>query len=380
MENLPINLEEERAKLDAIFSSIGDGALSTDEEGRVVRINNKGLNLLGYTAEEVIGAWYPKIMDASDELGNKLSGMQFPITKSLLNGEPVSQRVIYKKKDGSSLPVSVTVSPVILNGRPIGAVEIFHDITEELSIERSKNEFISIASHQLKTPPGALKWDLELLGDGTLGPVTDKQREVLDEMRGVADKMLETVNALLNVSRLELGTFIIDPKPVNYSLLTQSIVKELESRIKEKKQILHEIYDPLVPEIPADPGLANVVLDNLIGNAIKYTPPEGEISVSIVFEKETQEYPIGSILITIKDSGYGIPEKDHGRIFSKMFRAENVSDIEGTGFGLYITKTIVEISGGTIWFTSVEKKGTTFFVRLPLSGMHKKEGTSKIMA
>lgn len=379
MENLPINLEEERAKLDAIFSSIGDGALSTDEEGRVVRINNKGLNLLGYTAEEVIGAWYPKIMDASDELGNKLSGMQFPITKSLLNGEPVSQRVIYKKKDGSSLPVAVTVSPVILDGRPIGAVEIFHDITEELAIERSKNEFISIASHQLKTPPGALKWDLELLTDGTLGSVTDKQREVLDEMKNVADKMLETVNSLLNVSRLELGTFIVEPKPINYVLLTQSIVKELESRIKEKKQIVHETYDPLVPEIPADPGLANIVLDNLIGNAIKYTPPEGEISVSVVFEKETQDYPIGSILITIKDSGYGIPEKDRSRIFSKMFRAENVSDIEGTGFGLYITKTIVELAGGVIWFTSIEKRGTTFFVRLPLSGMHKKEGTSKIM-
>jgi PAS domain S-box-containing protein len=377
LEKTTKHIEEERAKADALFVSIGDGAIATDEQGKIRRINQPALDLLGYkSADDVVGVWYPKIIKAETEQGKPIGQIELPITRALLSGKSVSARIYYQKPDGDKLPAHVTVSPILLAGKPIGAVEVFRDITQELELEKTKSEFISLASHQLKTPPGAIKWNLELLLDGTLGALTDEQMRVIQDVHNVAGKMTETVSALLNVSRLELGTFTVEPKPVSYVSVIHDVLKELRPQISAKALQVHESYDSEIPDIPADPGLARIIIENVVSNAVKYTPEKGEVFLSIV---NTPAQIPKSILITVKDSGYGIPREQHGKIFDKMFRADNIIEkADGTGFGLYLLKSIVELAGGKVWFESEENKGTTFFIDLPYSGMHAKKGTSKI--
>jgi len=372
-------IEEERAKAQAVFSSIGDGAIATDEHGSIVRINRTALDMLGATEQETVGHWYPKVIEAEDAFGKPLTPIELPITKSIVEGKPITHKSFYRRKDGSLLPVSATVSPVLLDGKPIGAVEVFRDITHELEFDRAKGEFISLASHQLKTPPTAIKWSLGILRDGTVGPLNEAQKDLIDGMYGITERMIETVNALLNISRIDLGTFNVDPVPVDYADLARDSVLEYGPKIKEKKLKLKETYGKDVPPVPADRGLAKIILDNLVGNAVKYTPEGGAIGVSVTLAKDEDD-PAGAVRISVADSGMGIPQAQQSRIFSKMFRASNVKEVEGTGFGLYITKFVVDLAGGRIWFDSKEGEGTTFQVRLPLAGMRRKEGTSKLTA
>lgn len=370
------NIAEEKAKADAIFNSIGDGAIATDEHGRIVRVNQIALDLFGYQMSEMVGTWYPKIVKAIDEHGTPINSIALPITKALLSGKPVSSRSFYTKKDNSKLPVSVTVSPILLNNRPIGAIEVFRDITHELEIEKAKSEFISLASHQLKTPPTAMSWNVDILLDGTAGKVNQDQLKILKSMKEISNKMIETVNALLNVSRLELGTFIVDPKPINFVSVAKEVILELQPQITSKKLKLSVDFDTDIPDISADPSLAKIIIENLLSNAVKYTPTEGKISISI--KKNTPDKPPG-ILIVVSDTGFGIPKAQQSKIFQKMFRADNiVQKADGTGFGLYLLKSIIEMADGTIKFDSEENKGTTFYVELPQSGMKKKDGTSRL--
>jgi len=189
------------------------------------------------------------------------------------------------------------------------------------------------------------------------------------------------VNALLNVSRIELGTFSVELSDVDLPKLSKSVISELTAKIKEKKLKLKTHFEKEVPIMQADSNLLRIVFQNLTSNAVKYTPEKGSVDISVTMK------PLGKkkakknhVYITFKDTGYGIPKKEQSKIFSKLFRADNAKsmDVEGNGLGLYIVKSIVENSGGTIYFESEENKGTTFFIALPLDGMKPKEGTRKL--
>jgi signal transduction histidine kinase len=185
--------------------------------------------------------------------------------------------------------------------------------------------------------------------------------------------MIELINSLLNVSRIDMGVFAIVPEPCDFSEISDSVLAELMPSIKEKNMVIKKDYDKKLGKINADPKLTRILFQNLLSNAVKYTAEKGNIFVST--KKQGDD-----VLITVKDTGYGIPKKDQPRIFEKLFRADNIRDKEtdGTGLGLYIIKSITEQSGGKIWFESEENKGTTFYVRLPLSGMKPKEGTKDL--
>lgn len=370
------HVSSKEAEADAIFASIGDGAIATNKEGKIVRINHVALDILGFKSEDILNKWYPNIINAEDDKGYKISTIELPITKSLLSGEPVSKKITYIKKDKTKVPVNVTVSPIILNNLPIGAIEVFRDITEEVELDKSKSEFISLATHQLKTPPGALIWNLELLLDGSLGKVSKEQEKILVSMVDVTKKMIETVDSLLNVSRLELNTFIVDPVPTNFVKLADTVLEELKPQIITKEIKVKTNFDKNIPDIPSDPGLAKIIFENLLSNAVKYTPAKGSVTLSIINHPKNKS---DSILITVTDTGYGIPLNQQKQIFTKMFRADNVkSAAEGTGLGLYLLKSIVEFSEGKVWFKSKENEGTSFYVIMPYKGMTKKEGTSKL--
>ncbi|MFA6408481.1 MAG: HAMP domain-containing sensor histidine kinase, partial [Candidatus Paceibacterota bacterium] len=241
------------------------------------------------------------------------------------------------------------------------------------ALDVAKDEFVSIASHQLRTPLTALKGFTGMLIDGDAGPINEKQREYLVEIKNANDRMIGLINALLNVSRVDLDVFIVEPEPVDLHKVAESVLSELDIRIKEKKLQVEMSFEKDLPIVNADLKIVRMIFQNLLSNAVKYTPQEGSISFNI--KKDGS-----NILVTVTDSGYGIPENVQSKIFTKLFRADNarVKDPDGTGLGLYIIKATIEKTGGKIWFKSKENLGSTFYVTIPLEGMKKKEGSRRL--
>lgn len=359
----------------ALLESVGDGLIAADPAFKILVINPAAKVMLGWASAD-LDTTVPLI---EDEAGKIVPEDEQPFILALRTGRKVvtglaDQKVYYYvRKDGTKFPVAITATPVVLNDKTIGVIVVFRDITKEIELDLAKSEFISLASHQLKTPSSALKWNIELLTDGSQGPLNENQKLILSDMHDISVQMIEVVESLLNVSRLELGTFIAEPVPISYREVVKEVLLESKEKISARNLKVEERYPEALPLIPADPGLAKIICENVISNAVKYTPHNGTISIAIENQPESR-----SILITVKDSGYGIPEKQQSLIFTKMFRGDNVRDIEGTGFGLYFVKSIVEFAGGKIWFKSKEGAGTTFYISLPIVGMRKKEGTSKL--
>jgi signal transduction histidine kinase len=236
-------------------------------------------------------------------------------------------------------------------------------------VDRMKTEFISLASHQLRTPLAAIRWFIEMLLSGDIGEVKQEQREIIQNVYESNERMILLVNALLNISRIESGRIMIEPKKTDLKQIITSVLEEVQVRAQLKNiQPTLQFADD-VPDVRVDPKLIHHVYVNLLTNAVKYTPPRGDIIISVSVQGDC-------IQSAVHDTGYGIPQEDQKRIFQKFFRARNIQQMEtdGTGLGLYLAKMIVEASGGEIWFESKEGKGTSFFFTIPLAGTKPKKG------
>jgi signal transduction histidine kinase len=181
--------------------------------------------------------------------------------------------------------------------------------------------------------------------------------------------MAALIDTLLNVSRLESGRVKVEPKPCLLTDVVEEVLRDTEPTVKEKKLAIIKNFASDIPTIDLDINLIKIVIQNIMTNAIKYSRPKGDVTIDVVKEED-------HVRVSVKDSGYGIPFKEQKNIFKKMFRAENVraKQIDGNGLGLYIAKSVIEGFGGRIWFTSVEEKGTTFSITVPIVGMQAKEG------
>lgn len=361
------NLKEINAKDEAFLKSIGEGLIVTDQEGKVILASKAALELTGYSLDQLYGkVWANDVPIVEDEYSKRIPYEKTPVYGALHNRSTLTTKFFYKIKTGKRFPVLVTAAPVILDGKNQGAVVVFRDITKEEEIDRAKSEFISLASHQLRTPLSAIKWFTELLNDTK---ITKEQAEFMDNISKSTERMIELVNSLLNISRIESGRIAVNPQPTSLARLVEDIISNIQQSIDVKKLQLIVTADPDLPEINVDQKMIRIVYENLLTNAIKYTPESGKLSVSI--QRQGEE-----IISKVTDTGLGIPRKDYGRIFSKFYRGDNVIKVEseGTGLGLYLTKAIIDSSKGKIGFESTEGKGTTFWFSLPLSGTPAKEG------
>lgn len=353
---------EQQAESEALFMSIGDGAISTDEFGRITRVNPAAQQLLGYKEDELVGTWFPKKITAVTFDDTPVNLIDRPITKAFLTGKPISDKLYYRRKNGQKIPVAINVSPILVKGKPLGAIEVFRDITLEQEVDRMKSEFISLASHQLRTPLSAIKTYTHMLHDGYMGELNEAQKNSLNTVIGASNRMNELISTLLNITRMESGTIAVTPKTARLDQLAEEVVKELALMASSKAIKLSVTVTPKTGiTVTTDQLILKEVLTNLVSNAIKYTPEKGKVSVRLRLQKD-------NAIVTVKDSGWGIPKFSQDQIFSKFFRAHNIVKREttGTGLGLYLVKGLIDALGGTIWFKSKEGEGTSFFISLPL--------------
>lgn len=361
---------------EAFLDSIGDAVFGTDAEGRVTLVNDAAEAMFGWTAAEMVGRRLVELVPMRGPDGTDIPPEKRPITGVLRSGKTfhnlATQALQTVRKDGSILPVTATISAVRSPQGILGAILVMRDATEEQRIEQAKSELVSLAAHQLKTPPVAIGWYAELLADPKLGPLTQAHKEQLAKIREVSAEMVGTVNTILNVSRIELGTYAIVPAPTAPAAVVDSVLEELAPIISDRELRVERSFPKGLPEMQADPALLRVILLNLVSNACKYTPIGGTVRVTVSNGR--------GFTFTVADTGYGIPLAEQKRIFSRFFRASNVTALqtEGTGLGLYIVKSIVDQAGGKISFTSTPDVGTVFTVAFPRSGMRAKQGTRSL--
>ncbi len=378
---------QDKLKDEAILSSIGESVIATDNTGKVVFANQTALDLFEQPEEIVFNKKIWDILILVDAKGGLITEASRPMKLALTTGKKIitSEYCFYNENNKKKIVVAITATPVILDGSIIGAIEIIRDITKEKEIDQAKTEFVSLASHQLRTPLSAINWYTEMLLAGDAGKLNDEQEKYLKEVYTGNQRMVELVNALLNVSRLDLGTFVIEPKPTDVLALAKSVLGELQPLITQKQLTVTEHFSQGIPQFNADEKLLRMVFQNLLSNSVKYTLLKGSVTadVTVVSKDEMfggKKVAVDSLAICVSDSGMGIPTAQHAKIFSKLFRADNAmeTEAEGTGLGLYIVKSIVDQSGGKIWFKSEQDKGTEFYVLFPITGMKSKDGLKKL--
>lgn len=360
-------IEEEQARTDALFRSIGDGVIATDEFGRVTRVNPSALLILGYSnVAEIIGNWYPNVFSIYNLEGAPIPLIDRPISKAFLTGKSVSENVLYLNKAGDMKPLNINVSPIIHNQIPIGAINVFRDITHDYNVDRMKSEFISLASHQLRTPLSTVKIYSHMLLDGYMGPVNTEQQKTLRTIVRAANRMNRLISTLLNIASMESGVINVTSNRVNLSRLLDDTVEDLSLTASTKKieLVLAVPKTPIV--LRSDPLIIKEVVSNLVSNAIKYTQSGGRVEVQVKNRRS-------NIQIEVRDTGMGIPDSAKNQMFTKFFRGQNAlkKETSGTGLGLYLVKGLVDALGGKIWFESKLNIGSTFFVSLPKAPQRK---------
>jgi signal transduction histidine kinase len=273
------------------------------------------------------------------------------------------------RPSGDEYVSEVSISPILgASGEIIFFVGLARDITKLKDVDRMKTEFISLASHQLRTPLSTMSWYVEMLKGEELGKLNAEQMDLVKQIDDSTKRMIDLVGSLLNVSRLESGRIIIEPLRTDFKELSKGVLADLKSKITGKNIKVEEIYDKDLNVILDFRMIRNVVL-NLLSNAVKYSPMGSTIKLK-AYLKDDRLYCF------VKDQGYGIPKKDYSKIFNKFFRASNITkyDTDGNGLGLYLCKSIITASGGEIWFESTLGEGTTFAFWIPMKGIPPKKG------
>ena len=373
MEDLEIArniLKEEKAKDEAILESIGDGVIGTNQDGKVIVINPAGCKLLGFTLSELLGKYFTEAVEMVNENGKVIPNDQRPITKALIGKKSTTTTSMaakpfyhYVRKDRSQFAVAITVRP-IMKGKAIGAIEVFRDITKEKEIDRSKSEFVSLASHQLRTPLGIIKWYLEVLSNNPY--LKNAPKIIVDYFSEVVknnERLLSLVRELLSVSRIDQGRVKDNPKSTNIRKIITDITHETLPVAQKKDIKLNlKIAQLRIPSLIIDPLRFHEVVENLIVNAIEYTPSKGSVLITVKKNRDT-------LFIAVKDNGIGMSSEEQKKLFTKFYRSQQaiIKNPEGSGLGLYVVKSYVEDWGGKISVKSAPKKGSTFTINLPIN-------------
>ncbi|PIQ85342.1 MAG: hypothetical protein COV74_09065 [Candidatus Omnitrophica bacterium CG11_big_fil_rev_8_21_14_0_20_45_26] len=356
-----IKLEQEKAKDDALISSLGEGMIATDPEGKIMRINHQAAAMMGWRENDVIGKSVYELIAFEDERYGTISKEKHPILTTIKKGKGTVMSAYLSRPDESRFPVTMTVAPIALDDQIAGAIAIMRDITKEKEIENMKNEFVSTVSHELRTPLTIIKEFVALVFDGVAGSVNDKQKKFLSTATNNIDRLARIINDLLDISKIEAGKIVLNRTMVDMEALCSEIVENGKTLFTEKKIRIQTAIEKKLPLLFVDRDKMIQVFTNLIGNAAKFTPAGGLVVMTAVLKN-------GSIEFAVADTGPGISKENLKKTFGKFeqFGRQHGAGAKGTGLGLAISKGLVELHGGRIKVESEFGMGTKFSFTIPI--------------
>jgi len=357
-------LAQAKVKDEALLASIGEGVVATDQDGKVIIINRIAENLLGFAQEELMEKFFIQTVSLEDATGNQITAMQRPIILALTSKTTTTTTTTtcyFVRKDKTKFPTAITATPVLLNAKIIGAIIVFRDITKEKEIEKLRIDFLSLASHQLRTPLSGTKWLIETIQRGVTGELNSKQKDYLNNIYQINERMIKLVSDMLNVLMLEGGVSVIKKQKVSVPKLFAELFLMMESVLRSKKIALRNAFKNKKEFfVLADFQVLRSILECFVSNAINYSPNGGEV----VLDAEENS---AAAVFSVKDSGIGIPRAEQKRMFERFYRASNAKNLkpDGTGLGLYIASMLAKKIAGEIFFESTEGKGSVFYLRVP---------------
>lgn len=376
LENI---LSQEKGKLNAMVESMADGVFMVDIRNRLLVINPAASDMLGITKPQ------PNMFDVLDALASKID-IRTKIEESLRTGK----LIVEEKFPIGDKVLRILISPVKdTEAKPLGAVVLFHDITKETAIEKMREDFTSMMVHELRSPLTGIRSIANLLREDKIKNERQKYQDFIDLIVTNSASMLDLVNDLLDVAKLESGKFQVMKKETNLSNLLKMRFESYKTLADENKLTLEVKEEPGLPPMQIDENKIGQVLNNLLSNAIKFTKVGGKVTISAfkanagqaLIDKVSQMGMIwpgiktdakldkDSVVMAVTDTGMGIPENELDKLFNKFTQLEQsaASEKKGTGLGLVISKGIVEAHGGHISLFSEAGQGTTFYFTLPLS-------------
>lgn len=358
---------KERWMIEA-FASVGDAIFVTDTHGTLLFVNPKAVALSGWNEEEAIGQPVGRVVRFSidDDIQTVLSSSPYAPAES---PQEFTGKISLVKKDGvSKSPVKGRALPFSdENGVRLGTLILLGDATVEHRLIQAKDHFLSIVAHQLRTPLGSARWCMDMLLSGDLGTLSNEAREAIVNLHASNQQMIELVNDLLDMAKFNRTGGVEEPMLVDVAEVVEGIFRFLELDAQRSRVVLVKKSEPKLPKLFVPRRRFYEVVRNLVSNAVKYSKPGGHVVVEVA---QVDDW----CRLSVKDDGIGIPADEQQNIFSKFFRASNAvhSRTEGSGLGLAVVKMFIESWGGRVSFQSVEGKGTTFFIELPLNQSHEK--------
>jgi PAS domain S-box-containing protein len=333
--------EAERSRLEAVFNNIHDCVMILDHENRVILLNPAMCRTFGMDDKAVIGK---PVLDV----------VTHPDLKALLSRNDHNDPLQYHEVSFADGRVG---NAQLTDIYEVGRALTMQDITYLKEMDRMRSEFVHTVSHDLRSPLTSVIGYTELVERA--GTLNDIQRDFLSRIQGSVQQITGLINDLLDIGSMEAG-FDTRREFVQLEGILRYTLDMLQGQIKSMRLTVKTDIGPALPALRANPIRLRQVMDNVVGNAIKYSYPNGEINISIKSEGD-------QVILKVTDAGPGIPVADQPRIFDKFYRGSNIdTEIEGSGLGLAIVKTIVESHQGRIWVESVEGKGSSFFIVLPI--------------
>lgn len=364
--------KDERLSSDFILGAIDDGVVMVDKNGIIQLFNPAAAKISGWAAEEAIGLDYKNVLPLIDAKGVVLPIEKHALSEALRTGKTVrDSKGTLSAKGSKPTPISLVVSPVLDQGQPTGSVvAVFRDMAKEREEEARRSDFISTASHEMRTPLAAIEGYLSLSLNPNISKVDENAKKYLEKASASTQHLSMLFRDLLTSSKAEDGRLVSYPAVVELGEIVEQAVEGGRFRAKEKNLELRyvlsgdkdvsggKVVRPLYYTY-VDPDRISEVIQNLIDNAVKYTM-NGNITVRLTGDPSI-------IQVQIQDTGTGIPPEDISHLFQKFYRVDNSTTrtVGGTGLGLFISKKIVELYNGRIWVESELGKGSTFFINLP---------------
>ncbi len=365
-------------KSEIVINAIADGVIAVDSQGVIQLINPAAQKIIGWGKQDALKLDYKSVLKLIDKKEMPVSAEEDPVQKVLqTNASVVNNDLTLETISGRKLLVSIVASPIGQSGA--GAIIVFRDITSEKQAEREQAEFISTASHEMRTPVATIEGYLGLALNETTATIDPRAQSYLIKARESVRHLGQLFQDLLDISKVEDGRLKNTPKVIDLVTFSDEIVSTFQTRAKEKNLVLlfkptihNEVIKKLNPVyyVDVDSDHLREVLSNLVENAIKYTI-KGNITVDITGDNE-------KVLLSVHDTGLGIPPEDLPHLFQKFYRVDSsaTQNIGGTGLGLYLCRRLVEAMSGRLWVESVVNEGSTFFVSL--ARINHEEATQRI--